>query len=107
MNNIVDISNRYFAIVGDEGFTYTNSIGVVMEAFGKLNNVSIMELSNETLAYQYAMCSYCGRFMMRNFEQSVQPCVPLNLPLNALFIDENFQAREGDSVQPYFPGISI
>lgn len=107
MSHVVDISNRYFAIVGDDGFCYTNAIGVVMEAFNKMHNVSIMEFSNGTTAYQYAVCAYCSRFFMRNFKQSIPPCVPLNLPINALFIDENFQAREGDSVQPYFPGISI
>lgn len=107
MGNVVDISNRYFAIVGDEGFTYTNSIGVVMEAFGKLNNVSIMELTNETMAYQYAVCAYVNRFMMRNFTYAVQPIIPLNLPLNCCYIDENFQAREGERQNTYFPGLPI
>lgn len=102
-----ELAKRYFAVVGDNGFGYTTSDGVVLEAMGKLKNLTVTELSSEQIAYQYAVCAYASRFMMRNHVNGIGASVPMYLPPDELFIEADFEKREGSKALSYFPGIPM
>lgn len=102
-----EVEERYWAIVGDNGFGITCFDGVVLEAIQRFRNLSVMEFSTEEMARRYAFAAYYNRFVMRNFMAGAPPKIPVNLPLDCLFFDPDFEAREGNRRQLYFPGIPM
>lgn len=102
-----EVEGRYWAIVGDNGFGITCFDGVVLEAIQRFRNLSVMEFSTEEMARRYAFAAYYNRFIMRNFMAGAPPKIPVNLPLDCLFFDPDFEAREGNRRQLYFPGIPM
>ena len=102
-----ELAKRYFAVVGDNGFGYITSDGVVLESMRKLKNLTVMEMPSETIAYQYAVCAYVSRFVMRNYANGIGASVPMYLPPDELFIEADFEQREGSKALSYFPGIPM
>ena len=98
---------RYWSIVGDNGFGMACHEAVLIEGIRKFRNVSIMEFPSEELARRYAYAAYFCRFVMRNAQSGISPKIPVNLPMNQLFIDPDFEAREGNRHLAYFPGIPL
>lgn len=100
-------NKRYYAVVGDNGYAFTTMDGLIIEAVRVLRNVSIMEMPDELSAQRYAVAAYCNRYIMRNFSLGGYPMIPLNLPVDELYIDEDFDKREGEKCLSYFPGIPM
>lgn len=98
---------RYWSIVGDNGFGVVSHEAVLIEGVRKFGNVSIMELPSEEMARRYAYAAYYSRFVMRNAQCGISAKMPVNLPINQLFIDPDFEEREGNRHLTYFPGIPI
>ena len=102
-----EAGDRYWALVGDNGFGITCFDGIVLDAIQRFRNISIMEMPSEEAARRYAYAAYYCRFVMRNFMNGAQAKIPVNLPLDFLFFDPDFEAREGNRRQLYFPGIPM
>ena len=98
---------RYFSIVGDNGFCYTTSIPMIIEVIYNLRNATVMEMQSEEGARKYAICAYCSRFYLRNFRAGIPPMVPFNLPPNNAYYDLDFEKREGGVNGSYIPGLPI
>lgn len=99
--------DRWFAVCGDNGFAFTTQEFVIVSGIRKLRNVSIMEFQNRELASYYARAAYVSRFMMRNYSLAIAPQIIINQPADYLWIDPDFEAREGGKNMLYFPGISM
>lgn len=102
-----EAGDRYWALVGDNGFGITCFDGIVLDAVQRFHNISIMEMPSEEIARQYAYAAYYSRFVMRNFMNGAQAKMPVNLPLDYLFFDPDFEEREGTRRGLYFPGIPM
>ena len=102
-----EVEERYWAIIGDNGFGITCFDGIVLDAIQRFRNISVMEFSTEEMARRYAFAAYYNRFVMRNFMAGAPPKIPVNLPLDYLFFDPDFEEREGNRRQLYFPGIPM
>ena len=100
-------TQRWWSVVGDNGFGITCLEFVVIEGLRMFKNVSIMEMPSEELARKYAFTAYVGRFYMRNAGRGVAVNFPTNLPANNLFCDPDFLKREGNIQMSYFPGIPV
>ena len=101
------VDDRYWALVGDNGFGITCFDGIVLEAIQRFRNISVMEMPSEETARQYAYAAYYCRFVMRNFMNGAQAKIPVNLPLDYLFFVPDFEEREGNLRRLYFPGIPM
>lgn len=99
-----EVEDRYWSLVGDNGFGITCFDAIVLEAIQRFRNISIMEMPSEETARQYAYTAYYSRFVMRNFMSGAQPKIPVNLPLDVLFFDPDFEEREGIVGDCTFPG---
>lgn len=102
-----EVEERYWAIVGDNGFGITCFDGIVLDAIQRFRNISVMEMPSEETARQYAYAAYYSRFVMRNFMNGAQAKMPVNLPLDFLFFDPDFEEREGNRRRLYSPGIPV
>lgn len=102
-----EVDVRFWSLVGDNGFGITCFDGIVLDAIQRFRNISIMEMPSEEAARRYAYAAYYCRFVMRNFMNGAQAKIPVNLPLDVLFFDPDFEAREGNRRQLYFPGIPM
>ena len=102
-----EVEDRYWALVGDNGFGITCFDGIVLDAIQRFLNISVMEMPSEEMARRYAYSAYYGRFIMRNFMTGALAKMPVNLPLDYLFFDPDFEEREGNRRQLYFPGIPM
>ena len=100
-------AKQWWSVVGDNGFGYTCYEGVVLEGIKNLRNLSVMTMPNEEAARQYSFAAYFGRYCMRNYNGGQQPKLPVNLPPDCIFYDKEFDAREGNRVLNYFPGITF
>ena len=98
---------RWFALVGDNGMGFTSSEGVVIEGIQKLRNVTIFQMPSAEAAKNYAYAAYISRFMMRNYALGVNPLVPVNLPADCIFYDQDFAKREGNATLSYFAGLLL
>ena len=98
---------KWYAIIGDNGFCYTTSDVDIVNALKVLHRVTIIELQNQDLARDYSYCAYAGRWFMRNSWMGKGIQLPLNLPPEYLFVDPEFEAREGGRNLPYFPGLLL
>lgn len=98
---------RWYAIIGDNGMAFTSSEGVVLEGIQTLRNVTIFQMPTEEAAKNYAYVAYISRFMMRNYALGVNPLVPVNLPVDCIFYDQDFEKREGQATLSYFAGLLL
>ena len=98
---------RWFAIVGDNGMGFTSSEGVVLEGLKMLKNVTVMQMPNLDSARNYSFNAYASRFLMRNLHAGVYPVVPINLSPDYIFIDSDFEKREGQKTVGYFPALLL
>ncbi len=98
-------SAKWFAVVGDNGFGYTSSDAEIVESLRKLHRVTVFELPNQDFARYYAYNAYAARWFMRNtcFGKSIE--LPVNLPPDYIFVDQDFEQREGGRTVPYFPAL--
>ena len=94
--NNLDISKpeRWFSIVGDNGMCLTKYPFYVIEALQKLIFCEVIEVSSESQARRYACERYIARFFSRNQNLGIQPCVPMNLPPDTLWVDNDYENRE-------------
>lgn len=110
-NNVVTASsngNRWFSIVGNNGMCITTYEYRMIEAIRKLIMVTVMEFDNAESARGYAYSAYAGRFFMRNNHLGVVPQLPIHFPAECLWIDPDFEAREGNrGISGYFPGLPV
>ncbi|MBR3723368.1 MAG: hypothetical protein IKN12_11520 [Selenomonadaceae bacterium] len=86
---------RWFGIVGDNGFCVTRHEFRIIEAIRLIKNISIKEFFDENSAKQRVYYTYTSRFMSRNFNFGIQPQVPIGVPAELVWIDPDFEAREG------------
>lgn len=106
MEQTVQICNqKWYAIVGDNGFGYVSSEVDIIEGLRKLHHATIFELPSQDAARQYAYCAYSARWFMRNSWMGNGLELPVNLPGDYLYIDPQFEAREGGKQLPYFPAL--
>lgn len=110
-NNVVMANtngSRWFSIVGNNGMCITAQEFRLLEAIRKLTLVTVMEFSDTESARGYAYAAYLGRFFMRNNHLGIVPQLPLNLPAECLWMDPDYEAREGNrGISGYFPGIAV
>ena len=85
---------RWFSIVGDNGFCFTYNDYYVISALRKLVSCEIMEVANENQAQIYAYERYVAKFFGRNRDFGIQVQLPINLPPNTLWIDKDYEIRE-------------
>lgn len=108
VENVSTIENiRWFAIVGDNGLGFTSSEGVVLEGLQLLKNVTVMQMPSLDAARNYSFNAYASRFLMRNFHAGVYPIVPINLSADYIFVDPDFERREGQKTVGYFPALLL
>lgn len=94
-NNLaISKSERWFGIVGENGMCLTKYPFYVIEALQKLILCEVMEFVSESQARLYACERYIARFFSRNYHLGIQPYVPMNLPPNTLWIDNDYENRE-------------
>ena len=108
-NNLVENVQelRWYAIIGDNGMGFTSSEGIVFEGIRTLRNVTVFQMPSEEAAERYAYTAYVSRFMMRNYALGINPTVPINLPKDCIFYDQDFEKREGQAKLSYFAGLLL
>ena len=114
MNDIVNFANegtqpRWFAVVGNNGVCITTQEFRLIEALRALKCVAIMEFIDEGRARQYVYAAYVSRFFMRNSHLGITPSMPIHLPAEVVWVEEDYETREGNyNLQnQYFPGIPV
>lgn len=85
---------RLFSIIGDNGLCFTDDDYYVISALRKLVSCEIMEVANGNQAQLYAYERYVAKFLGRNSNFGIQVKLPINLPPNTLWIDEDYEIRE-------------
>ena len=106
--NSTTIENRWFAIVGNNGMCITEQEFRLIEAIRALKMVAVMEFGTEGAARTYVYAAYNGRFVMRNNHLGIAPQMPVHLPAECLWVDPDYEAREGErGGAGYFPGIPV
>lgn len=85
---------RWFSIIGDNGLCFTNNDYYVISALRKLVSCEIMEVANETQAKRYAYERYVAKFLGKNSNFGIQVQLPINLPPNTLWVDNDYEIRE-------------
>lgn len=96
---------KWFALIGDNGFGYTSSEAEIIEALRSLHRPSVIFLPNQDSARAYALNAYAARWFMRNGWMGQQITIPVNLPPDYLYLDPEYEAREGGRQLPYFPAL--
>lgn len=104
-HEIQNEDRNWYAVIGDNGFGYTASDVDIVNALKTLHRVAIIQLPNQDLAKAYSYCAYTGRWFMRNGWMGKGIQLPLNLPPEYLYIDPEYEAREGGRNLPYFPAL--
>ncbi len=103
--DIQSYSPVWFAVVGDNGFGYVSSEVDIVEAVRKLRQLVVVQLPNQESARNYAYSAYAGRWFMRNAWAAVSIKLPANLPPDYIFLDPEFEKREGGKTLPFFPAL--
>ena len=96
---------KWYAVVGDNGFGYVSSEVDIIDSLRKLLHVTVIQMANQDDARHYAYCAYASRWFMRNGWMGQQIELPINLPSDYLYIDPKFEEREGGRQLPYFPAL--
>lgn len=86
---------RVFTVVGDNGMGISDEYSLDSIIAAGLVNVEIQEFNNVYSAVRYAIGQYCARFIARNYHLNIAPSYPGSLNLNQVFIDPDFEKREG------------
>lgn len=107
INNVANNEmKRFYVIAGDNGFGVFTTEAGILDAVRKLHRITVTELTDEQFALQYGVAAYCNRFIMRNYTRGIAPMLPINMPVDVLYIDEDYEQREGNRIKgPFFPGL--
>ena len=100
------ISERIFAVIGDNGMAVVTNEFSAVEAMRTLKRVSMFEFNNINIAQQYAIGGYVNRFFMRHYKDGKQPIIPQSLPINEIYTNDNFDDGNCGNLT-MFPGLLV
>ena len=106
MDNVAqNCSPKWYAIIGDNGFGYVSSEVDIVDGLRTLYRATLFQMPDQAAARHYAYCAYAGRWFMRNGWMGMQMQIPTNVPTGYLYVDPEFEAREGGKELPFFPAL--